>query len=515
MKSSQPWSLFTLLLALSVGTRGVSAETLGAEPAPLLAQGQPLSFARKLYKVHRVDPKLSLAVQEANSNAIQKEIDSQVGAIEQSVRQLDRLVDQKSEAEANLAQMRRRRRRLAGRSRRSGLLAVDLKVPKFDPILSSADPMSLYDQHMKAGFEGSHHMGASPILHDFIVRNAPILRRVSESGGSLNALPGSGGSVFGFFGGQASPKTRRRSSLSRSTKTRKNHLSSSDLLYQILDRPHPASNLPKYRPSGDIIARMNRKYTQHNIMRRRMPIHDLKEEYRKSNSALDQLFGPLAARKSHRQASHRLGHRRSHHRRTRHSLNKTTRIFKKSLKRTRKAAKKVNILQKMFHKRNKSRRNSIHKRSQSLLGGLMRAASFRNGRSQAASQPSLIFGSPVSRPAEHPQPYLELSVATNPLMNDLYSLGPASGKSNHVSFPRLGHSDFTRRSRPQPFVPTLSKLLADRRQQDQELRQQLTASRGQSTFVRHQAKAHTLRDELDSFLNELTQANGTVGSGII
>ena len=81
---------------------------------------EPMSVSRKLFKIHQPSPSELTIAQEEKTQAIQRQIDTDLGKIEHSVQNLDKLIDKKSENDSKLAKLNRRknRRKLIARKAR-------------------------------------------------------------------------------------------------------------------------------------------------------------------------------------------------------------------------------------------------------------------------------------------------------------------------------------------------------------------------------------------------------------
>lgn len=492
----------------------------------VLGLHQPTSFARKLFKVHsQISPGQRTPAVEQR---LQQQIDNQVGIVERSVQKLNTLVDAKLKIakkrrnrRQNIVKQMRRKRALRNRRRSKLRSAFRFSTPKFDPIMSSADPMKLYRKRMYAGRKNSRKRAANPInLSDFISKHAPVLKQIENRPEDVNIFTGSAPRMYSMFGTNYKRRSMRKSMINgpllKPRLRQKQHLSASDKLYELLDQKSTLNSLPSFRPEGDLIARINEQYQRQKIAERQAPLHDLREEYKKSEDALEQFFGP-AKRQSKSRFSKKLDALKMRGKQLRLQKKK---LAKARLKVQRNASKnlissgKQNSLTQLFKRQN---REEKAKKRFAFSEKENSQPSPQENLSLITPEPSVraineIFGR-IFRKHKSPIAGKRQKVNFSPVLKRADQL-PALGLLNYQqpvkSGFKFGHNPHHNRN--SLFVPTLSKMIAQKKAAETERK---AHAKTKLRFFKNLHPHHSLREELDSFLNEINRSNSMAGNGII
>lgn len=525
-RSINVWTFIFLTIHLT--GKGVCDLTEVAVGSGSDVQGlhHPTSFARKLFKLHvTISPENRTPAVEQR---LQQQIDSQVGVVERSVKKLNSLVDEKMKItqkrvnrRKNLIKHIRRKRALRRHKRAKLRSAFRFSTPKFDPILSSKDPMELYRKRMYAGRQKGRKSAVHPInLSDFISKHAPILKQIENSPEDVNIFTGSSPRMYSLFGtnykGRPSGKSRINRPFLRAQRAQKHHYNASDKLYDLLDQKSTLHSLPSFRPEGDLIAHINRQYDRQKIAARQAPIHDLREEYKKSEDALEQFFGP-SKQQSNSRFSHKLKALKLRRKRLRQQKAKLAKAHVKIQRNKSKSlisSGKQNSLTQLFKRQNRKEEPKTVLVLPNPDGGQLD----QNQKLEILSPvPSIgainnIFRRIFSR-QKSPTPVNRQAVSLPEALkrtDQLPALGLLSYKRPVKPGFKFGHNPHHNRNAV--FIPTLSKMIADKKMAETEHN---SRAKSKLRFWDNLHPQHSLKEELDSFLNEINNSNAKVGFGII
>lgn len=455
-----------------------------------------------------------------DDSLIQGEMDQQFGKLEKTINTLDNLVDQKLKTEIGIRSNQEKqskvvlkKRKLQNKNSFKKFPVLKFIVPEFDPIDLSPSAMNNYQKRLFAQTPKRKRKNQVISLKDFIKKNESKFNQLSNSMSNYNLISQETMKNRPTFTKKnldydklftENTSTKRVKEIFKQNKARRSNflLKSANSLNN-----HKFVARPNFHESA-FANKINSFLGDLNNYARKMPKHELREEYQMSNPALEQLFGPKVEKMIDQKKKNQ-------------NLRK---VFLKKIKMEKKIRKQLRKQKRQLRKESKLLdplkaifrvQNERDKKLKSILEikrNMILSKPFKLSDIQPKPDSSIMNIKIVPKEKLNQHRKCSTNSSSNiPLMNDLFQINRLGKNQLPIQYPMLGHELIMNPGRNRAFIPTLAKISKIQ----YKVPNFENNRRVHFSFMRNLRNSMNFEHEIDDLVNEIQNSHLKVVDTII